>query len=160
MRARLAGLGQPVGAAAWRVTLDRAGQFGLPGGQLAEGGPVTEPAGPPPVIDVAAVDDHRVILEGLPGWVAAPGSGIRVIGTAVTVAALLAGPGRAANVVLLDLDLGDGSTAEQNVARIRRGRPSWCCPRRTGPARSRRDPGRRARLCAQERGDGRGPCGY
>jgi two-component system, NarL family, nitrate/nitrite response regulator NarL len=76
------------------------------------------------VIDVAAVDDHPVILDGLAAWVAAPGSGIRVVGTAVSVAALLAGPGRQAHVVLLDLDLGDGSTAEQNVAEIRAAGPA------------------------------------
>jgi two-component system nitrate/nitrite response regulator NarL len=34
------------------------------------------------------------------------------------VAGLLAGPGRRAHVVLLDLDLGDGTTVERNVAAI------------------------------------------
>ena len=76
------------------------------------------------VIDVAAVDDHPVILDGLAAWVAAPGSGIRVTATAATVADLLAGPGRQAHVVLLDLDLGDGSTAERNVAEIRAAGPA------------------------------------
>ncbi|HUY49552.1 MAG TPA: response regulator transcription factor [Streptosporangiaceae bacterium] len=70
------------------------------------------------IIDVAAVDDHPIILDGVAGWVSAPESGIRVIGTAATVDALLAGPGRRAQVVLLDLDLGDGTTAERNVAAI------------------------------------------
>ena len=76
------------------------------------------------VIDVAAVDDHPVILDGLAAWVAAPGSRIRVMATAATVADLLAGPGRQAHVVLLDLDLGDGSTAERNVAEIRAAGPA------------------------------------
>ena len=76
------------------------------------------------VIDVAAVDDHPVILDGLAAWVAAPGSRIRVMATAATVADLLTGPGRQAHVVLLDLDLGDGSTAEQNVAEIRAAGPA------------------------------------
>ena len=71
------------------------------------------------VINVAAVDDHPFILDGVAAWVSEPGSGIRVVGSAATVAALLAGPGRQAKVVLLDLDLGDGSTAEENVAAIR-----------------------------------------
>ena len=71
------------------------------------------------VINVAAVDDHPFILDGVAAWVSEPGSGIRVVGSAATVAALLAGPGRQAQVVLLDLDLGDGSTAEENVAAIR-----------------------------------------
>jgi DNA-binding NarL/FixJ family response regulator len=65
------------------------------------------------------VDDHPFILDGVAAWVSEPGSGIRVVGSAATVAALLAGPGRQAQVVLLDLDLGDGSTAEENVAAIR-----------------------------------------
>jgi len=70
------------------------------------------------IIDVAAVDDHPIVLDGLAAWVMAAESGIRVIGTAATVDALLAGPGRHAHVVLLDLDLADGTTAERNVAAI------------------------------------------
>jgi len=72
----------------------------------------------PDVIDVAAVDDHPIVLSSLAGWVMACQSDIRVIGTAATVDALLAGPGRGAHVVLLDLDLGDGTTVERNVAAI------------------------------------------
>jgi DNA-binding NarL/FixJ family response regulator len=70
------------------------------------------------VIAVAAVDDHPIILDSIAGWVGADEGDIRVIDTAVTVDALLAGPGRHAHVVLLDLDLGDGSTVERNVAAI------------------------------------------
>ncbi|MEP7022278.1 MAG: response regulator transcription factor [Actinomycetota bacterium] len=70
------------------------------------------------IIDVAVVDDHPIVLEGVAGWVAAPDSGIRVVGTAATVDGLLAGPGRGAHVVLLDLHLGDGTTVERNVATI------------------------------------------
>jgi two-component system nitrate/nitrite response regulator NarL len=69
-------------------------------------------------IDVAAVDDHPIVLDGFASWIMAGESGIRVIDTATTVAALLAGPGRAAHVVLLDVDLGDGTTVERNVADI------------------------------------------
>jgi len=69
-------------------------------------------------IDIAAVDDHPIILDGVAAWVMAADSGIRVIATAATVAALLAGPGRRAHVVLLDLDLADGTTADRNVAAI------------------------------------------
>jgi DNA-binding NarL/FixJ family response regulator len=43
---------------------------------------------------------------------------ITVIGTAPTVDALLDGPGRSAQVVLLDLDLRDGTTVEGNVAAV------------------------------------------
>jgi len=71
------------------------------------------------VIDVAAVDDHPLVLDGITSWVGAAGSGIRVVATAATVDALLTGPGRGAHVVLLDLDLGDGTTVERNVAAIR-----------------------------------------
>jgi two-component system, NarL family, nitrate/nitrite response regulator NarL len=71
------------------------------------------------VVEVAAVDDHPIVLAGIATWVTADSSGLAVIGTATTVDALLAGPGRHARVVLLDLDLGDGSTVEQNVGAIR-----------------------------------------
>ena len=70
------------------------------------------------VIAVAAVDDHPIILDSVAGWVTADESGIRVVATAATVDALLAGPGRRADVVLLDLDLGDGTTVAGNVAAI------------------------------------------
>jgi DNA-binding NarL/FixJ family response regulator len=85
----------------------------MPGGLLAEG---TD--GMTDVIDIAAVDDHPIILDGVAAWVMAAESGIRVIATATTVDALLAGQGRHAHVVLLDLDLADGTTAERNVAAI------------------------------------------
>jgi two-component system, NarL family, nitrate/nitrite response regulator NarL len=97
-------------------------------------------------ITVAAVDDHPIVRDGLAGWLlaesagstpegagAAPegagrtpqdtssapeADGITVIGTAPTVDALLSGPGRGAQVVLLDLDLRDGTTVEGNVAAV------------------------------------------
>jgi two-component system, NarL family, nitrate/nitrite response regulator NarL len=70
------------------------------------------------VIDIAAVDDHPIVLDSVAGWVLAADGDMRVVGTAATVDALLAGPGRHAHVVLLDLDLGDGTTVERNVAAI------------------------------------------
>jgi len=70
------------------------------------------------VIDVAAVDDHPIVLDGVASWVVAAESGIKVVATAATVDALLAGPGCHAHVVLLDVDLGDGTTVERNVAAI------------------------------------------
>jgi DNA-binding NarL/FixJ family response regulator len=82
-------------------------------------GPVTVTG----VIDVAAIDDHPIVLDGVGGWLMA-GGGIRVVGTAATVDALLAGPGCSADVVLLDLDLGDGTTVERNVAAIRAAGPA------------------------------------
>jgi DNA-binding NarL/FixJ family response regulator len=70
------------------------------------------------VIDIAAVDDHPIILDSVADWVMADEGDIRVVATTATVDALLAGPGRRAYVVLLDLDLGDGTTVEDNVAAI------------------------------------------
>ncbi|HCU93926.1 MAG TPA: LuxR family transcriptional regulator [Actinobacteria bacterium] len=70
------------------------------------------------IIDVAVVDDHPIILDGVAGWIRSAATGMRIVGTATTVAGLLAGPGRLAQVVLLDLDLGDGTAAERNVAAV------------------------------------------
>jgi len=70
------------------------------------------------VIDIAVVDDHPIIVDSVAGWVMAAENDIQVVGTAATVDALLSGPGRHADVVLLDLDLGDGTTVEDNVAAI------------------------------------------
>jgi DNA-binding NarL/FixJ family response regulator len=92
------------------------------------------------VIDIAAVDDHPIILESVASWVRAGQGDIRVIGTASTVDVLLAGPGRRAHVVLLDLDLGDGTSPDRNVAAIRAAGPrSWSSRRPTGrPPSARR----------------------
>ena len=73
---------------------------------------------PAAVIKVAAVDDHPIVLGGIAAWLETERGDIRVIATATTVDGVLAGPGRHADVVLLDLDLGDGATAERNVAAI------------------------------------------
>ena len=70
------------------------------------------------VIGIAVVDDHPIILGSIAGWFMADESDIRVVATAATVDDLLAGPGRSADVVLLDLDLGDGTAVESNVAAI------------------------------------------
>jgi len=70
------------------------------------------------VIDIAAVDDHPIILDSVARWVMTDEGDIRVVATTATVDALLAGPGRQARVVLLDLDLGDGTTVDRNVAAI------------------------------------------
>ena len=57
-------------------------------------------------------------MDGVVAWVMAAGSGIRVVAVAANVDAVLAGPGRHAHVVLLDLDLRDGTTVERNIAAI------------------------------------------
>jgi DNA-binding NarL/FixJ family response regulator len=76
------------------------------------------------VITIAAVDDHPMILEGMASWVAAAESDIRVIAGAATVGGLLAGPGRDADVVLLDLNLEDGTSPTGNVTAIRQAGPA------------------------------------
>ena len=70
------------------------------------------------VIDVAAVDDHPIILDGITGWVTSAATGMRVVGTAATVDARLAGPGRLAPVVLRDLGLGEGPAVGRNGAAV------------------------------------------
>jgi DNA-binding NarL/FixJ family response regulator len=70
------------------------------------------------VISIAAVDDHPIVLDSVSGWVTVGEGDIQVVGTAATVDVLLAGPGRHADVVLLDLDLNDGTTVERNVVAI------------------------------------------
>ena len=70
------------------------------------------------IIEVAAVDDHPIVLDSVAGWLRTEERDIQVVATAATVSALLAGPGRRADVVLLDLDLSDGTSAEDNVAAI------------------------------------------
>ncbi|MFJ1791072.1 response regulator [Kitasatospora griseola] len=68
-------------------------------------------------IRVAAVDDDRMLLDGLCSWLEKV-PGLRLLASAPTVGDLLAGPGREADVVLLDLLLRDGSAPESNVARL------------------------------------------
>ncbi|MGH3399685.1 MAG: LuxR C-terminal-related transcriptional regulator [Streptosporangiaceae bacterium] len=75
------------------------------------------------LIKVAAVDDHPIVLDGIANWITGADVSdvtgpVWVVGTAASVDALLAGPGRDAHVVLLDLDLQDGTTVEDNVAAI------------------------------------------
>jgi DNA-binding NarL/FixJ family response regulator/transcriptional regulator with XRE-family HTH domain len=79
-----------------------------------------EPAGERDVISVAAVDDHPIVLSGLAAELGTR-LGLSVIATASSVDELLAGPGRQAAVVLLDLDFGDfgdGTNPEHNIHRV------------------------------------------
>jgi two-component system, NarL family, nitrate/nitrite response regulator NarL len=70
------------------------------------------------VISVAVVDDHPIIRDTAARWIVADEADFHFVAAAATVDALLAGPGRHADVVLLDLDLGNGSSVEDNVAAI------------------------------------------
>jgi DNA-binding NarL/FixJ family response regulator len=64
------------------------------------------------MIRVAAIDDHRVVLDGLRGWLADLPD-ITLVATTTTVAEYLAG--EHAQVVMLDLNLADQSTPAANV---------------------------------------------
>ena len=64
------------------------------------------------MIRVAAIDDHRVVLDGLRGWLADLPD-ITLVATTTTVAEYLAG--EPAQVVMLDLNLADHSTPAANV---------------------------------------------
>ncbi|MEU2831177.1 response regulator transcription factor [Streptomyces lavendulae] len=70
------------------------------------------------MITVAVVDDDRMLLDGLRSWLAGVAR-LRLLAAVTTVDALLDGPGRGADVVLLDLVLRDASAPEDNVRRLR-----------------------------------------
>jgi two-component system, NarL family, nitrate/nitrite response regulator NarL len=69
-------------------------------------------------ITVAAIDDDRMLLSGLRAWLA-PVDGVELDITAAAVGEFLARtPPTAVHVVLLDLNLRDGSSPADNVARL------------------------------------------
>ena len=66
---------------------------------------------------VAIVDDHEAVRLGLKA--ACRDAGYDVVVAAATVPELLDGlAGRACDVVVLDLSLGDGTTVTENVGRV------------------------------------------
>jgi len=71
-------------------------------------------------IRVAAVDDDRMLLDGLSTWLAQTGD-IHLTLTAATVDELLAGGPDGIDLVLLDLVLRDGSDPADNVRRLNAG---------------------------------------
>lgn len=88
------------------------------------GGPAPEETAPSEEtargpIRVAAVDDHPVLRWGLSGCLAELAPDIEWLGLEVDVTGLLARPGPVPSVVLLDIELGDGTTVGENVARLR-----------------------------------------
>ncbi|MFD6771271.1 response regulator, partial [Micromonospora chalcea] len=74
------------------------------------------------MITVAAIDDDRMLLDGLRTWLA-PVEDVRLVQVAATVDGYLdrLGGADAPRVVLLDLNLRDGSDPADNVARVRAG---------------------------------------
>lgn len=71
-----------------------------------------------PLITVALVDDHELVREGIAAWLAASSTDIAVVDTVATVEELRAGPGWGADVVLLDVNLGNGTTVDANIAAL------------------------------------------
>lgn len=68
-----------------------------------------------PDIRVAIVDDHRLVAEGLAARLSAKRTGIRVVQSASSWAALVDGPEFPAEVTVLDLRLGDGIPIDTKV---------------------------------------------
>jgi DNA-binding NarL/FixJ family response regulator len=69
------------------------------------------------LIRLAAIDDDRMLLDGLRAW-AAGVEDLVLVGTEATVDGFLAGGFGAVDVVLLDLALADGSEPARNVRRL------------------------------------------
>jgi two-component system nitrate/nitrite response regulator NarL len=76
------------------------------------------------LIPIAVVEDHQVVVEGVRAWIAEdPAARATVVVVTDSVEALLAGPGRQAEVVVLDLDLGQdrgGLTRDLVTERVSR----------------------------------------
>lgn len=68
------------------------------------------------LIRVAAIDDDRMLLSGFEAWLA-PVDGVDLVATAATVPEYLALKA-AVDVILLDLNLRDGSRPDANVRRL------------------------------------------
>ncbi|MEE1930433.1 DNA-binding response regulator [Streptomyces sp. TRM 70351] len=73
------------------------------------------PAGP---VRVALLDAHPVVLAGIETWYAASGRSITVCAKGDDVSAALAGPGRQAQVVVLDLHLTPGRCAYEELTAL------------------------------------------
>jgi DNA-binding NarL/FixJ family response regulator len=69
-------------------------------------------------ITIALVDDHELVRAGLVAWLAAHTDMIDVLASAPSIPDLRTGPGWGADVVLLDLNLGDGSAVADNIAAL------------------------------------------
>lgn len=72
-------------------------------------------------VTVAVIDDHELIRDGIRAFLASHGVEIAVVASTANVAGLRRSPGWGADVVLLDLDLRDGTRVEDNTAAIVQG---------------------------------------
>lgn len=65
-------------------------------------------------VSIAVIDDHDVVVEGVRGWVAAdPDRRVTIVATGRSVRDALDGPGREADVIVLDLGLAERWTLDQ-----------------------------------------------
>jgi two-component system uhpT operon response regulator UhpA len=72
-----------------------------------------------PGLRLAIVDDHQMVLSGLEAWIGHADGGVEVVITAASWADLLDHPAFPVDVVLLDLDLGDGIPASLKISTLR-----------------------------------------
>ena len=72
----------------------------------------------PDVIDVVVIDDHPAVQAGVHAWCAAADPVIRVVASGGDVSVADSGPGRAAEIVVLDLQLGPGQPVYADLRRL------------------------------------------
>jgi two-component system nitrate/nitrite response regulator NarL len=69
-------------------------------------------------VRIALIEDTDVVVEGVRAWLAAdPHQRVTIVATGDSIEAVLAGPGKAADVVVLDLEL-DGVMVTDRVAQL------------------------------------------
>lgn len=70
------------------------------------------------LISAVIIDDHPAIVVGVRAWCAAAQPPIDVVDAGATMAVAWTGPGRTADVVILDLHLGRGAPAYADLRRL------------------------------------------
>lgn len=70
------------------------------------------------VVRVGIVDDHRLMLDGLTTWLRSEAEDLDVVIAVTRFADLVAHPAFPVQVVLLDLDLGDGVPSEVKIVEL------------------------------------------
>ena len=68
-------------------------------------------------VSVALIDDHPVVLAGIESWYAASERPIAVTAKGPDLSVATSGPGRDADVVVLDLQLAHGVPAYPEIGR-------------------------------------------
>jgi two-component system uhpT operon response regulator UhpA len=80
--------------------------------------PRPSPAEPDRRIRVGIVDDHQLMIDGLTTWLRSEAPDLEVAVAVTSFPALLAHPAFPVEVVLLDLDLGDGVPPEVKIVEL------------------------------------------